>query len=174
MLALRRSLSENVRKDIEERIYNNLVAMPQVQNCRTFLVYASSEIEVDTRRFIKRLLDEGKTVAIPKCEGKLMKFLRIGSLGELVKSRFGVDEPISGAEITDFSGTVCIVPALRFDKDGFRLGWGGGFYDRFLKDYQGYSVGICYEMCCGDVPKDTFDIETDIVITENGIYSRDF
>ena len=171
MLALRRIMSENVRKDIDERIYNNLVALPQIQSSRTFLVYASSDIEVDTRRFINKMLDEGRTVAVPKCEGKLMKFLRISSLDELMKSRFGVDEPVSGEEITEYSDSVCIVPALRFDSDGYRLGWGGGFYDRFLKDYTGYSVGICYYQCCGEVPKDTYDQKTDIVITENGIYS---
>lgn len=172
MLALRRTMSENVRKEYDERIYNNLIALPQVRKCCTFLVYASSDIEVDTRRFINKMLDEGKTVAAPKCEGKLMKFLRIGSLGELRKSSFGVDEPISGEEITEFVGSICIVPALRFDRYGYRLGWGGGFYDRFLKEYTGYSVGICYEMCCGEVPKDTYDISTDIVITENGIISN--
>ncbi len=172
MLALRRTMSENVRKEYDERIYNNLVNLPQVQNSRTFLVYASSGAEVDTRRFINKMLEKEKTVAVPKCVGKQMIFLRIASLDELVRSSFGVDEPLNGEEITEFEGSVCIVPALRFDRDGYRLGWGGGFYDRFLNDYTGYSVGICYEQCYGKVPRDTYDVNTDIVIIENGIYKK--
>ena len=58
MLALRRTMSENVRKEYDERIYNNLVDLPQVQNSRTFLVYASSGAEVDTRRFINKMLEK--------------------------------------------------------------------------------------------------------------------
>ena len=164
-------MSENVREKLDEKIYNNLVKLDKVRECGTFLVYASSPVEVDTRRFIRAALSEGKTVAVPKCIGKDMVFLTINSIDDLVKSRFGVDEPADGNEITKFEDTVCIVPALRFDRNGYRLGWGGGFYDRFLAGYSGYSVGICYEECCGDVPRDSYDLATDIVITENGIYT---
>lgn len=168
--AFRRDMSENVREESDEKIYNNLVALDFVRDCGTFLVYASSPAEVDTRRFITEMLRKGRTVAVPKCEGRNMRFLSVNSLDELVKSSFGVDEPVRGTEITEFSGTVCIVPALRFDRKGFRLGWGGGFYDRFLKDYTGHSVGICYEENCGEVPTDVYDIAVDAVITENGRY----
>ena len=135
ILAQRREMEESVRKEYDERIYNNLIRLDAVRNCDTFLVYASSPAEVDTRRFITALLAGHKTVAVPKCVGKSMRFLVIGSLTELVRSRFGVDEPVSGDEIKVFEDTVCIVPALRFDRNGYRLGWGGGFYDRFLAEY---------------------------------------
>lgn len=170
ILSQRRDMEESVRKEYDERIYNNLVKLDPVKKCGSFLVYASSPIEVDTRRFITAMLAEGKTVAVPKCVGKSMRFLEISSLSELVKSRFGVDEPADGREITAFDGTVCIVPALRFDRNGYRLGWGGGFYDRFLASYDGFSVGICYEQCCGDVPRNEYDLNVNTVITENGIY----
>ena len=172
LLQLRRNMEKSVRKDIDEKIYNNLIKLDCVRTRRIFLVYASSPDEVDTRRFISELLMNGKTVAVPKCVGKEMRFLVIDSLDTLVKSRFGVDEPAFGDEITVFSDTVCIVPALRFDKNGYRLGWGGGFYDRFLANYDGIPIGICYESCCGEVPKDEYDIAADIVITENGIYGK--
>ena len=171
-MQLRRNMEKSVRKNIDERIHNNLTELDCVRKCRTFLVYASSPDEVDTRRFITEMLTAGKTVAVPKCVGKDMRFLVINSPDALVKSRFGVDEPADGDEITGFADTVCIVPALRFDKSGYRLGWGGGFYDRFLAGYGGVSVGICYEECCGKVPRDKHDIAADIVITENGVYSR--
>lgn len=165
-------MEKNVRKNLEQKIYNNLIELECVQFCDTFLVYASSPAEVDTRRFISDMLGRGKTVAVPKCVGKEMIFLSVTSLSVLKKSRFGVDEPESGDEITDFSGTVCIVPALRFDKEGYRLGWGGGFYDRFLPGYSGTSVGICYEENCGDVPRDGFDVPVGIVVTENTVINH--
>ena len=163
-------MEKSVRKDYDEKIYNNLMELDCVRSCGTFLVYASSPDEVDTRRFIEAMLSSGRCVAVPKCVGKDIKFLAINSLSGLQKSRFGVDEPAGGKEITDFDGTVCIVPALRFDRNGCRLGWGGGFYDRFLPKYSGISVGICYEECCGDVPRDEHDVPVSIVVTENGIY----
>lgn len=170
LVALRRNMAENVRKNLDERIYNNLISLDLVKNADTFLVYASSPVEVDTRRFIGKILSQGKTIAIPKCIGMDMKFLKTDDPGTLVRSKFGVDEPSCGDKIRSFDGTVCIVPALRFDKAGYRLGWGGGFYDRFLAGYTGISVGICYEQCCGDVPTDRFDIPVNTVITENGVF----
>ena len=159
-------MDKNVRKDIDEKIYNKLKELDCVRNCGTFLVYASSPDEVDTRRFISDMLADGRTVAVPKCVGKDMRFLTVSSLDTLVRSRFGVDEPADGEEISDLEHTVCVVPALRFDSRGFRLGWGGGFYDRFLARYGGISVGICYEECCGDVPTDEYDLPVNIVVTE--------
>ena len=170
LLGLRRNMEKSVRKDIDEKIYNNLIKLDCVRNCETFLVYVSLKDEVDTRNFITEMIAEGKTVALPKCIGSEMQFIAVNSLDGLVKGRYGVVEPADGTEITVFSDTVCIVPALRFDKKGYRLGWGGGFYDRFLSGYNGISVGLCYNDCCGDIPIDDHDVPTDIVLTENGIY----
>ena len=165
-------MEENVRKNLDETIYNNVMGLECVRNADKFLVYASSPVEVDTRRFITCMISRGKTVAVPKCVGKEMRFLITGSLETLVKSNYGVDEPAEGEEIVYDSSTVCIVPGLRFDRNGYRLGWGGGFYDRFLAGFTGVSVGICYRGCCGDVPTDKFDIPVNTVITENGIYNQ--
>ncbi|MBO6302596.1 MAG: 5-formyltetrahydrofolate cyclo-ligase [Ruminiclostridium sp.] len=172
LVAFRRNMEENVRKNLDEKIYNNVMGLGCVRNADKFLVYASSSVEVDTRRFIDGMLSRGKTVAVPKCVGKDMRFLKTDSLEALVKSSYGVDEPADGEEIVSDSSTVCIVPGLRFDRNGYRLGWGGGFYDRFLSGFTGISVGICYHECCGAVPTDEFDIPVSIVITENGIYNK--
>ena len=170
LVSLRRNMEKSVRKDFDERIYTNLTELDCVKRCGTFLVYASSPDEVDTRRFINSALSAGKTVAVPKCVGKEMRFLVIHSLSGLVKSRFGVDEPESGTEIRSFGDTVCIVPALRFDREGYRLGWGGGFYDRFLSHYTGVPVGVCYEQCCGEVSREQYDLPVKTVVTETGLY----
>ena len=91
IVGFRRNMEETVRKDIDERIYNNLIGSDIIKSHSVFLVYASSPVETDTRRFIRHILAAGKTVAVPKCVGKDMRFLVIGSPDDLVRSVYGVD-----------------------------------------------------------------------------------
>lgn len=170
LIARRKAMEKGYREFLDEKIYNNLIGLDEVKNARIILTYASSEIEVDTNRLIDYALENRIIVAVPKCFGKDMKFLVIKSRDELVKSPFGVPEPKDGEEITDFSEAVCITPALSFDKNGYRLGYGGGFYDRFFENYNGLSIGICYGEFCGDIPLGSHDINVDRVITENGLF----
>ncbi len=170
LMLRRRNMDKNYKEFLDEKIYTILKSSTAVKKAEVILTYASSPIEVDTRRLITFALSEGKTVAVPKCEGKNMRFLAIKSLSDLVTGSHGVEEPISGEEITDFSRSVCITPALRFDEKGYRLGYGGGFYDRFLRDYNGTAIGICYEEFCGSVPLGEFDISLETVITEKGFF----
>lgn len=170
LIRRRKEMDKAYRKNLDERIYNNLKGIKGILDFGAYLIYASSPIEVDTRAFIEYLLSEGKYVAVPKCEGKDMRFLVISSLSELVKSKFGVEEPIDGEEITDFSNTLCITPALSFNEKGYRLGYGGGFYDRFFEKYNGIKLGICYEEFCGEIPTGEYDIPVDWVVTEKGFF----
>lgn len=170
LIRRRREMDKAYRKNLDERIYNILKGIDGILNFDAYLIYASSAIEVDTRAFIEYLLSMGKTVAVPKCEGRNMRFLAISSLSELVTSKFGVDEPESGEEITDFNNTLCVTPALSFNEKGYRLGYGGGFYDRFFEKYNGIKLGICYEEFCGDIPTGEYDIPVDTVVTEKGFF----
>lgn len=170
LISRRREMDKGYRKELDEKIYNNIKSVKDILSFGSYLIYASSEIEVDTRSFISFLLSENKTVAVPKCIGKEMKFLTVSSLDTLVKSRFGVDEPSDGTEITDFRNSLCITPALSFDEKGYRLGYGGGFYDRFFQNYNGLKLGICYEEFCGNVPVGEYDLPVDAVITEKGFF----
>ena len=170
LIRRRREMDKAYRKNLDEKIYNILKGIDGILNYDAYLIYASSAIEVDTRAFIGYLLLMGKTVAVPKCEGRNMRFLAISSLSELIRSKFGVDEPIGGKEITDFNNTICVTPALSFNEKGYRLGYGGGFYDRFFEKYGGIKLGICYEEFCGDIPTDKYDIPVDMVVTEKGFF----
>lgn len=170
LIRRRKEMDKAYRKNLDERIYNNIIGIDGILGFNAYLIYASSPIEVDTRMLIEFLLSEGKTVAVPKCIGKNMKFLVISSLSELVRSKFGVDEPACGEEITDFTNTLCITPALSFDDKGYRLGYGGGFYDRFFEKYSGIKLGICYEEFCGNIPLGEYDIPVETVVTEKGFF----
>lgn len=171
LLERRRIMDENVRKNADKKIYTILAELPEIADAEVILTYISSPIEVDTRMIAEHLLKSGKTVAAPLCVGKEMKFMTIKSLSDLIKSSFGVDEPVGGEEITDMTGTVCITPALAFDRNGFRLGYGGGFYDRFFASHSCLSVGICYHDFIEEIPVGEFDRQVDILVTENETFT---
>lgn len=169
LISRRKSMEKSYRVICDQAIYNKLIACPEIAAANTVLVYVSTEIEVDTIRFIKEMLHLGKTVAVPKCEGKNMRFIKIDSLDSLKKGAFGIYEPENGEEITNFSDAVCITPALSFNEKGYRLGYGGGFYDRFAEKFDGISVGICYESFIGAIPLEEFDRPIDILVTDEKI-----
>lgn len=169
LLQRRRNMDETYRKESDLGIYNNLMSCPEIVSAEIVLTYISTEIEVDTIRFIGKMLKMKKTVAVPKCEGKNMRFIVISDLDSLVKGAFGIPEPTGNEEITEFSHAVCITPALSFNRKGYRLGYGGGYYDRFSEKFDGISIGICYNDFIGEIPTEEFDRPVKILITEKEI-----
>lgn len=167
LLTQRRGLDINYRLERDIMIYNSLMELPVIAEAETVFTYVSSEIEVDTILFIEEMLNCGKTVAVPKCEGKEMRFYAIDSLADLDTGAYGILEPKDTEEITEYRRSVCITPALAFDKRGFRIGYGGGYYDRFLKNYTGVSVGICYEDFIRETVTEEYDLPVNIVVTED-------
>lgn len=169
LLQRRRNMDKTYRKNSDLMIYNNLISCSEISAAEVILTYISTEIEVDTIKFIEKMLEAGKTVAVPRCEGTDMKFIIIRNLDALVKGKFGIYEPAGGEEAVDFSKAVCITPALSFNKKGYRLGYGGGYYDRFSEKFDGISIGICYNDFIGEIPTEEFDKPVKILITENEI-----
>ena len=101
-----------------------------------------------------------------------MEFYYINAMNDLKSGFFGVREPdINKCEkITDFSDSICIVPAIAYDKSGYRLGYGKGYYDRFLKNNTLISVGVCYnELIEENLPRDEYDIPVNYIITQSGL-----
>ena len=165
----RRELDKAYREEWNRLVYNKLTELPEILAADTVLTYISTEIEVDTIHFIEEMLKSGKIVAVPKCEGKDMRFIKISGFNDLGKGAFGILEPEVGEEITEFKNSVCITPALSYDEKGYRMGYGGGFYDRFSLKYDGISVGICYEAFMGDIPAEEFDKPVQIIVTDKKI-----
>ena len=129
------------------------------------LIYVSLEDEVDTMGLIKYSLNIGKRVAVPKCENGLISFCYILSLDELEKGSYGILEPIGNNIVNSFKNSICIVPGVCFDKEGNRIGYGGGYYDRFLSSYKGIKIGLTYKESIVDkIDKDEYDIKMDKVI----------
>ncbi|MGN0551020.1 MAG: 5-formyltetrahydrofolate cyclo-ligase [Acutalibacteraceae bacterium] len=168
----RASMPQKKRSELDTKIRNTLYSLRQYKKCEQLLVYVSKDIEVDTISIIKDALKQGKKVAVPKCitKGNLMDFYYINSIEEDLESgTFGVLEPVPDRceKVTDFSNALCIVPGLSFDAQGFRLGYGKGYYDRFLNGFEGDTVGLCYSMCVRwELPHGYYDRPVDILVTD--------
>ena len=146
----------------------------QLNGERTVMLYASKPPEVDTMPLIRRLLDRGTRVVLPIIERdtRTLRLYYLDDPGRLVPSTFSVPEPIGSeipARIEDID--IIIVPLLAFDRFGHRLGYGAGYYDRFLPLCPAATkIGVafsCQEI--GEVPADDTDVPLDRVVTEREV-----
>ena len=171
--ARRAALPENVRAEQDRRISENVRRLHQYAPCHTLLIYMSTPIEVDTKRIIENAWADGKRVAVPRCipDTRLMEFHYITSFDDVSAGMFGVLEPKETLEIvTNFEGCLMIVPAMQFDINGYRLGYGKGYYDRYMSRFCGVSAGICYiEELRRHMYHGRYDKPVDIIVTDRCI-----
>ena len=180
MKSLRGAISADERKAVDRAICANVLAMPQFETADVVLTYLSFGAEVDTRGIIEESWRAGKEVAIPRCVGpRRMRWFRITGFDDLEKSPFGVEEPRidDAAELLVSKGgsMVALVPALAFDRRGYRLGYGGGFYDTFLAEFSGKSIGLCRSAQFAESLDDLgvigeYDAPVDFVATDGGVF----
>ncbi|MBQ6708443.1 MAG: 5-formyltetrahydrofolate cyclo-ligase [Clostridia bacterium] len=170
---IRIGMTAEHKERLDRKIANKLLNMWIYREAETLFLYVSKDIEVDTFFIISESLKRGKRVAVPRCvEGtRNMDFYLINSLDDLEEGSFGVLEPKTQVceKLTDFSKGLCIVPALAFDKLGYRLGYGKGYYDRFLSNFKATTVGICYNSCVQEknLLHGKFDRRVKYLITES-------
>ncbi|MDR2654768.1 MAG: 5-formyltetrahydrofolate cyclo-ligase [Oscillospiraceae bacterium] len=153
-------------------ILKKLCEMPEYRKAGLVLCYVSKADEVGTLDLLERAWRDGKATAVPKCveNTRGMEFFEIESFRQLKAGAFGVMEPDEALcrKARDFSGSICIVPGLSFDNFGYRLGYGMGYYDRFLSGYDGVKVGLCYKSCMKYyLQHGRFDVPCDIIINES-------
>ena len=174
-LAAREALSEQERSVLDDRITQKLLAISEYVEATTVLTYVSVSSEVSTRMFIECALRDGKTVAVPRClPGHCLEFVAIASLEQLVAAPFNLLEPakeLPALTEDQKNNSICIVPALLVDAKGYRLGYGAGFYDRFLSTYSGKKICLAYQQNLSktELPHTAFDVPVDMVITESGV-----
>lgn len=168
---IRRACPPELKRRLDDAITDRVLALDAYRDCDTLFCFVSSPIECDTHRLIRTALGDGKRVAVPKClsDRGEMAFFFIRSLDELEPGYFGLSEPNpkKSERAADLSCGLCIVPGLCFDYQGYRVGFGKGYYDRFLSVFGGVKVGICYTKCVkSEVPHGAFDRAADILVTE--------
>lgn len=166
-------------KYLDESVANILIKTDIFKNAKTILLYASLDDEISTDFLIECALNCEKRVALPVCIDKNgnMDFYYINSFDDLVTGHFSVREPDINkcGIVTDYSNSICIVPAISYDERGYRLGYGKGYYDRFLQKYTSISVGLCYnELVKKELPINSFDIPVDYIVTQSRIISVGF
>lgn len=164
------SMAPSEKQAMDKQIYDRVLATAEFTEAHTVLIYVSTELEVDTEQIIRYCFESGKRVAVPRCiDGtRKMEFYLIDDLETLAVRTFGVREPVPNPErlLTDYTGSICVVPAMGCDLMGYRLGYGGGYYDRFLDSYPGKKLVITYHSCLLDrMWHGRYDVPNDIVIT---------
>ena len=155
-------------------VQGRLLSLDAVRSATHFFVYVSFRSEVATHELIDRLLNRGKTVAVPHVVGgERMEAVRFGNWAEMTRDRFGVLTP-DGAEIDERSIDVCIGPGLAFTSHGDRLGYGKGHYDRFLAHRPPeLLIGLAFECHIVEtVPVESFDRPMDLIVTDRRVIDR--
>ena len=184
--SLRDSLTQAERTAAETAIYESLFSLPAWREATVICGYMSVRGELNTTPILRHAAAEGKTIALPVTitdarEGRMIfRSLPEGDLGRLTPARFGIPEPDEGCpelSLADFSDALILVPALAFDTEGYRLGYGGGYYDRFLEDLGEAKIpvttaGLAFGICTSDaLPHDPHDIPVHFIIDERRILS---
>ncbi len=177
MLQKRSVLSDNEVSKAGFKVFS-LLKDTKILNFKNILVYADFKNEVATRQIIKFLLDNKRGVFLPKCDTETQMFeaVQIERVDyNSVINKYGIDEPLEKRISTNKSKNLidcALVPGIAFDKFGNRIGFGCGYYDKFLKSNPDiYKIGLCYEFQIVDsIRTDSFDIPMDMLITEKRVF----
>ena len=135
-------------------------------NANTIYGYLSYNQEVRTEEILQQAFLDGKRVAVPKVFGEEMRFICIDSFDHIVPGYKGIPEPIADGPVADDSEALVLMPGLAFTEAGARMGYGGGFYDKYLAlEPEHYTVALCYDFqVLKTLPTEEFDIPVDKVI----------
>lgn len=171
---------ESIKKDEFESksaaIRKNIFELPEWQQADILYTYSSMRNEPDTMQVIKKALEEGKKVCVPKIFGKEMRFIPIDSTDELKKGTWGIPEPDDKGVYEKTPGMM-LVPGILFGRDFNRIGYGAGYYDRFFvghKEGDGWFLAaIAYDFQIRpEIPREEFDIYMDAIITNDEVLRR--
>lgn len=169
-LALRAALSPAEKQTIDRQILDAVLRFPLYRQADCIFVYVSTPDEIDTRLLLEDALAAEKIVCVPRCERQKgeMTARQITSLTEITPGRYGILEPPATAKIIPPERpTLAIVPALACDASGYRLGYGGGYYDRFLIKVSAPVVALCAQSRLVDcLPVDDYDRKCDWILSE--------
>ena len=170
---LRRSIREQKRAMTEEEIVSRSEKLAQLfyandayKNAKTIYGYMPYNQEVRTVPMLEQALKDGKRVAVPKCYGDEMKFIYLDDLAKVEKGYANIPEPIADGPVADDTTALVLMPGLAFDPQGHRIGYGGGFYDKFLAAEPNHpTLALCYEFqMLPSLETEEHDIPVDYVL----------
>ncbi|MCR5420070.1 MAG: 5-formyltetrahydrofolate cyclo-ligase [Lachnospiraceae bacterium] len=176
LITIRNSLSREEREVYNRSVRERFFSLPQYGKAQVVLIYASYNNEVDTCEIIDKCLKEGKKVACPLCitdnNDNLMDFYFINTREDLICGYKGIMEPDKNKTVKvtkeSLKQGILIIPMVGYDREGNRLGYGKGFYDRFISEHDEIgTIGLAYK--CQEyprIPADSFDRSPDVIINE--------
>ncbi len=162
LIARRKAMNSDEKKSADLDIFEQV--KPLLNKASAVFTYASTDIEVDTWRIIDYCLGNKIPLALPVSGDAELTFFYIDAVDELKKGRFNIDEPPQTLKAKSDKHSLCVVPALCADGKGLRLGYGKGYYDRFLSGFEGTSVILCYKSFKCEVPAEPHDIKADFTL----------
>ncbi len=167
VLEKRKNLTEKAEKS--SAVKRKLYTLPEFEDAKKVCIYVSLENEVHTHDVIKENL-KNKDIVVPKVKGEKLLLCELKSFDELSEGSFCVLEPGEERRVSPQDIDCVIVPGVVFDKEGFRIGYGKGFYDRLLNEVNCPKIGLCFDMqLVEEVPFEEHDIPVDIIITETKV-----
>lgn len=171
---LKRDALKN-RYEKSSTICTKVINSDVFKNSRCVFVYLSYKSEVNTFEIVRKCFNEGKRVCVPYTDGDgIMYAVEIESLDGLVKNKWGIFEPKTCEKKADKSQVdLCIAPGSVFDRQLNRIGYGKGYYDRFLKGANAFKMALAFEcQIAEELPNEPFDIKMDCIVTENGVIGK--
>ena len=170
---LRRQIRERKRAMTEEQIVTASEKLGQLfadselyRRAKTIYGYLPYNQEVRTVPMLQRALADGKRVAVPKVYGEEMRFIYLTDLSRVDAGYAGIPEPVDDGPVADDPTALVLMPGLAFDRQGRRIGYGGGFYDRFLAEEPNHpTLALCYSFqMVEEIPTEEFDVPVDCVL----------
>lgn len=170
-LKIRRDgLSQYYKAEADTGIFRNAVSLPEYQAAKTVFCYVGTSDEINTRPVLEHILASGKRLGVPRCIGNgVMEALEITDMSQLKPGMYGILEPAEGCRLIRPSEIdLAFVPCLSCGRDRMRIGYGGGYYDRYLAAAGFKTAALCREKMLEEkIPAEKWDLRMDMVITEN-------
>lgn len=158
----------DVREASGERVVERFLELPEVRRAKTVMLFSHFGSEVPTASAIQRLHERGVVVALPRIEDADLVPVTYTPGDPTTTTSFGAQEPVDGTPLDPASIDVVAVPGVAFDREGRRIGYGGGYYDRFLRDLPAFTVALAFELqvAVEALPAGRFDLPVHAIVTE--------
>ena len=173
VIARRDALAPEVRADASARIATTVIGLPEVRDAGTVMAFWSFGSEVDTAPLIVRLHEAGRRVVLPRVEGEDVVAVVYLAGDEVAAASFGAMQPTGTTVVEASEVDLVIVPGVAFDLEGRRIGYGGGYYDRFLprtrEDVPAVAIAFSLQVVDEPLPAASFDRRVDAIVTEDGV-----
>ena len=178
---LKNTISPEDKNCLDKKIIDNLLTIKEFENAKIVMAYLANNIEVNIDEVLLNLIKSNKKVALPKCTDaskSTMNFYFVNDFSNLIVGKYNIREPRDENNLFKCNGDfikkhiVMLLPGIAFDLKGYRLGYGKGYYDRYLHslNIEILKIGLCYSMTLADeIIKDDNDVPVDVIVTDDGV-----